>query len=171
LAAADAATRLEAEQAATAAVVARGEHRQAIQALAASQARQRLAAYDVEVRTIRAPIAGHVVRRTAAAGAFVAAASPLFVIEPDGARLVRAELDEAFADRVTARTRAVVTREYQQGQTYPAQVVRVSDLLSGPALADDAASRPDARVVSVMLSLPPAADLRLGQRVVVRFNP
>lgn len=171
LAAADAATRLEAEQAATAASVARGEHRQALQALAATEARQRLAAYDVEVRTIRAPVAGRVVRRTAAVGGYVAAATPLFVIEPAGPRLVRAELDEAFADRVAPNARAVVTREYQQGQTYPAHVVRVSDLLSGPALADDAASRADARVVSVMLSLPPTSDLRLGQRVLVRFIP
>jgi multidrug resistance efflux pump len=171
LAAADAVTRLEAEQAATAASVAGGEHRQALEALNAAAARQRLAAYDVEVRAIRAPVAGHVVRRTVAAGAYVAAATPMFVIEPDGARLVRAELDEAFADRVTPRTHAVVTREYQPGQAYPAHVVRVSDLLSGPALADDAASRTDARVVSVLLSLPPTSDLRLGQRVLVRFNP
>lgn len=171
LADADAATRLEADQAATAASIARGEHRQALEALNASAARQRLAAYDVEVRTIRAPVAGHVVRRTASAGAYVAAAAPLFVIEPAGGRLVRAELDEAFADRVTPNGGAVVTREYQQGRSYPARVIRVSDLLSGPALADDAASRADARVVSVMLSLPPTSDLRLGQRVLVRFNP
>ena len=171
LAAADAATRLEAEQASTAASVARGEHRQALEALNAATARQRLAAYDVEVRTVTSPVAGHVVRRTVSVGAYVAAATPMFVVEPDGARLVRAELDEAFADRVSPKAQAVVTREYQQGRTYPARVIRISDLLSGPALSDDAASRTDARVVSVLLSLPPTSDLRLGQRVIVRFKP
>lgn len=171
LAAADAATRLESDQATTAAAVARGEQRQAIESLHAAEARQRLAAYDVEVRTVRAPIAGRIVRRTAVEGAYVAAAAPLFVLEPNGARRVRAELDEAFADQVTVRTRAVVSREFQRGQTYPAQVMRVSDLLASPSLADDASARTDTRVVSVLLSLPAATDLRLGQRVLVRFTP
>lgn len=170
LAAADAATRLEADQSATAAAIARGERRQAAESLQAAAARQRLAAYDLELRTIRAPIDGRVVRRTAAVGANVAAASPLFVIEPQGSRLVRAELDEAFADRVKPNGQAVVTREYQKGRAYAARVVRVSDLLSSPALADDTASRAEARIVSVILSLPPNADLRLGQRVLVRFQ-
>ena len=170
LAAADAATRLEADQASTAAVVARGEHRQAQQSLHAAEARQRLAAYEVEVRTLRAPAAGQIVRRTATTGAYSAATAPLFVLEPDGPRRVRAELDEAFADRVTSRSHAVVTREYQPGASYPAQVVRVSDVLTGPALADDAVARADTRVVSVTLSLPPGTDLRLGQRVLVRFT-
>ena len=170
LAAADATPRMEAEQAATAAAVSRGEHRQAVESLRAAEARQRLSAFELDVRTVRAPIAGRVVRRTATQGGYVAAATPLFVIEPTGARLVRAELDEAFADRVTQQTRAVVTREYQRGRSYPAQVLRVSDLLAGPALVDEAAARADARVVSVILSLPPTADLRLGQRVLVRFN-
>ncbi|WP_293902910.1 HlyD family efflux transporter periplasmic adaptor subunit [Phenylobacterium sp.] len=171
LAAADAATRSDAEQAQTTAAVARGEQRQALQGMHSAEARQRLAAFDVEAHTVRAPIAGRLVRRTAARGAYVSAAAPLFVLEPNGARLVRAELDEAFADQVTPKTHAVVTREYQQGKSYPATVVRVSDMLAGPSLAEDASGRADTRVVSVLLSLPPNVDLRLGQRVLVRFTP
>jgi len=171
LVAADAATGLDADQAATAATVARGEQRQALEALHAAEARQRIAAYDVDIRTVRAPLAGRIVRRNVGAGAYVAAQAPLFVLEPDGARLVRAELDEAFADRVTTASRAVVTREFQEGRTYAAQVVRVSDLLAGPGLGEEAVARTDARVVNVLLRLPPSADLRLGQRVLVRFTP
>lgn len=170
LASADAGTRLDADQAATAAAVARGELRQATESLRAAESRGRLAAYEVDRRTIRAPVTGRIVRRSVGPGAYVAAQAPLFVVEPDGARLVRAELDEAFAGKVRPGMSATVTREFQQGRAYGAQVVRVSDLLTGPGLADDTApGRADARVVNVMLKLPPTADLRLGQRVLVRF--
>jgi len=171
LAAGDAATRQEADQAGTAAAVAEGERRQAAQALQAAEARRRLAAFEVESRTVRAPVSGKIVRRGPAAGGFVTAAAPLFVLAPDGTRLVRAELDEAFADRVTPQTRAVVTREFQAGGTYAAHVLRIADALGAPSLGDDAPARADARVVTVLLSLSPTADLRLGQRVLVRFEP
>lgn len=171
LAAADAGTRQDAEQAATAAAVARGEQHQALAALHAAEARQQLNAYEVEVRTIRAPRPGRIVRRTTGPGAYVAAATPLFVMEPQGPRVVRAELDEAFADRVTPGMSATVSREFQSGKSYAAKVLRVSDVLGGPALAEDAVARADARVIAVILALPPGADLRLGQRVLVRFAP
>lgn len=171
LAAADAATRQDAEQATTAAAIARGEHHQAQEALRAAEARQRLNAYEVEVRTIRAPRPGRIVRRTAGAGAYAVASTPLFVLEPQGPRLVRAELDEAFADQVAPGMDATISREFQSGHSYAAKVLRVSDVLSGPALPDDAVARADARVIGVVLALPPGADLRLGQRVLVRFAP
>jgi multidrug resistance efflux pump len=171
LAAADAATRQDADQAATAAAIARGEQHQAQEALHAAEARRQLNAYEVEVRTIRAPHPGRIVRRTIAPGAYVAAATPLFVMEPAGPRIVRAELDEAFADRVMPGMSATVSREFQAGRSYAAKVLRVSDVLSGPSLAEDAVARADARVIAVVLALQPGADLRLGQRVLVRFGP
>lgn len=171
LAEADAATRQDTDQAQTLATVAAGEHRQALAALQGAEARRRQAAYEVEVRDVRAPVPGRIVRRAVATGAFVSAATPLFVIEPDGRRVVRAELDEAFADRVKPGMMALVTREFQPGAGYRARVVRVADLLSGAALSDDTAARADARVVSVVLALPDDADLRIGQRVLVRFEP
>jgi multidrug resistance efflux pump len=171
LAAADAATRQDAEQAATAAAVAAGEHRQALAALQTAQARRQLGAYEVEVRDVRAPVSGRVVRRVVAAGAFVSAGAPLFVVEPDGPHVVRAELDEAFADRVKPGMTALVTRQYQQGVSYRARVVRVADVLAGAVLPDESTARADARVVTVVLGLPAGADLRIGQRVLVRFEP
>ncbi|MDB5452761.1 MAG: HlyD family efflux transporter periplasmic adaptor subunit, partial [Caulobacteraceae bacterium] len=171
LASADAATRLEAEQAATAAAISAGEQRQALAALQSAQARRDLEAYEVTVRDIRAPAAGRIVRRTAAAGAFVSVGSPLFVLEPDGRRVVRAELDEAFADRVKPGMTAAVSREFQPGVSYRAQILRVSNILAAPALADDMTPKADSRVVTVTLVLPDGTDLRIGQKVLVRFSP
>ena len=57
------------------------------------------------------------------------------------------------------------------GGAYAAQVLRVSDLLAGPSLPDEPTAKADARVVSVVLTLTAAQDLRLGERVLVRFTP
>ena len=171
LAQADAATRQDAERAATAATMAHAEQGEAAAALRAAQARRELGAYEVQVRSVRATVPGHIVRRAIAPGAYVAAATSLFVLEPDGRRVVRAELDEAFAGRVRPGMAAVATRQFQAGRSYPAHVLRVSDILSGPSLPDEPASKADARVVTVILSLTGAEDLRLGERVLVRFTP
>jgi multidrug resistance efflux pump len=171
LAAQDAATRQDADQAATNAAVARGEQHQAEQGLRAAEAKRRLDAYEVEVRTVRAPVAGTIVRRDAVAGAFVNAAGPLFLLEPDGRRVVRAELDEAFADKVRPGASAVVTPEFREGQSFHARVLRVSDVLSAASLGEEPGARTDTRVVSVLLALDAAPTLRIGQRVLVRFAP
>jgi len=171
LASTDAATAQDSDSAATVAAIARGEQHQAQGALLAAQAERRLAAYEVDVRAVRAPAAGRVVRRAVSSGGYAAAAAPIFTLEPDGARIVRAELDESLADRVRAGMSAVVSKEFQQGRTYSARVLRVSDVLAGPSLVDESGARADARVVSVLLALPADADLRLGQRVLVRFAP
>ena len=171
LASQDALPRQEAEQAATAAAVARGEQRQVSAGLRVAQARRRLDAYEVDVRTVRAPLAGKIVRRDAVVGAYLTAAAPLYLLEPDGRRVVRAELDEAFADRVKPGAAAVVSPEFREGQAYRAHVLRVSDVLSGASLGEEAGGKTDTRVVTVLLALDGPTDLRIGQRVLVRFAP
>lgn len=170
LASADAATRQDADQAATAAHVARGEYDETRQVVLAAQAQQRLDAFEVTSRVVRAPLSGKIVRRTITSGAWTPAAAPLFLVEPDGRRIVRAELDESFSDRVRPGMSALVTKEFQQGRNYHAQVVRVADVLGGATL-DDPAAQADTRVVAVILKLNDGEDLRLGQRVLVRFSP
>jgi len=171
LAQADAGPRQDAERAATAAAVDRSEQRQAAAALQEAQAHRALSLYEVQAREVRAPVSGRIVRRSTSTGAFVSAATSLFVLEPDGRRVVRAELDEAFAGRVAPGAHAMVTPQFQAGASYRAKVLRVSDLLAGPSLPDEPAAKADARVVTVVLALTGAQDLRLGERVLVRFIP
>ncbi len=166
----DAATRQDADQAGTAAAISAAEREQARQALAAAEVRSRLDALEVEVRTLRSPAAGRIIRRSANAGAFVSAAAPIFLLEPDGARIVRAELDETFADQIHAGMRAKVTREFDDTHVYEAHVLRVAEVFASPALNDDAAARSDSRVVGVILTLDAPAPMKLGQRVLVRFE-
>ena len=171
LAKADAGPRQDAERAATAAAIDHSEQRQAQAALREAQARRELSLYEVQAREVRAPFSGRIVRRAAAPGAFVSASTSLFVLEPDGRRVIRAELDEAFAGKVRPGMRAVVTRQYQAGASYSALVLRVSDLLAGPSLPDEPTAKADTRVVTVVLALTGPQDLRLGERVLVRFTP
>ena len=66
---------------------------------------------------------------------------------------------------------AKLKREFQQGRTYRARVLRVADVLAGPVLGDETALRADSRVVTVVLGLPDQTNFRIGQRVLVRFQP
>ena len=166
----DAATRQDADQAATAAAISAAERDQARQALIAAEARTRLEALEVEVRTLRAPAAGRIIRRSANAGAFVSAGGPIYLLEPQGARVVRAELDETFADQVHAGMKARVTREFDDTHAYDAHVLRVAEVFASPALNDDPGARSDSRVVAVILTLDAPAQMKLGQRVLVRFE-
>jgi HlyD family secretion protein len=171
LAAEDAATRQEADQANDGARIAQAEYRQAVQAAHAASARKDLEAYAVGAATLRAAADGRVLRRTAAAGASVAAGAPLFVMETDAPRIVRAEVDETLADKVRVGMAAAVSREFDSSRSYPAHVLRVAQIFGAGVQNDDPTARADTRVVTVIVALDGKADLKLGQRVLVRFTP
>jgi RND family efflux transporter MFP subunit len=171
LAKADAGTGQDADQAAAALAAATADTAQSLAGLQEAQAHQQLARMDLASRSLRAPVAGVLLRRTAVIGSFVTAGTPLFILEPRGPRVVRAELDESFAKAVAVGAKATVLGEYGDGQGYDAVVLRVSGMFGESALSDDATAKADSRVVAVVLSLPTGADFKLGQRVLVRFKP
>lgn len=171
LAAADAATRQDADQANDAARIARAEYRQTVQAARAASARKDLEAYAVGAATLRASANGKVLRRSASAGASVAAGAALFLMETDAPKVVRAEVDESLADRVRVGMPATVTREFDTGRSYPGHVLRVSEIFGAASQNDDPGVRTDTRVITVVVALDGRPDLKLGQRVLVRFAP
>lgn len=166
----EAATTQEVDQAITAEQVAAGEAEEAAQAARVAMARAQLSQAEVASQTIRAPAAGLVLRRMAVAGGSAAAASTLFVIAPEGGRVVRAELDESVSDRVQPGMAAMVSREFDEGAPQRAHVLRVAESFSGALLNDDPAARADSRVLNVILALDGRPAFKLGQRVLVRFT-
>ncbi|CAN5370970.1 HlyD family secretion protein [soil metagenome] len=170
LADADAGTRQDAEQAQSVLAGARDDLRIAQGSAQSAQSRRRLDIYALQARLVTAPVAGRIVRRTATQGAWVAAGAPLFEVEPQGARVVRAELDEAYADRLRPGMTATISLESNPGRTFPARVERVSERFGGSTIAGDPTAPSDTRNLGVLLSLPAGgvAGLRLGQRVLVR---
>jgi multidrug resistance efflux pump len=172
LASADAATRREAEQARQAVAVAVAQTDEAARAVDVARARQRLAELEQTTRTVRAPVSGLILRRTAAVGAAAVAGSgaPLFVLAPDGPRIVRAELDEAFVGRVAPGATAWVTDSGGGGRVLKARVLRISPSFETAALDDQPGGRADGRVLRLVLALDEPNTLRLGQRVLARIG-
>jgi multidrug resistance efflux pump len=135
-------------------------------------ARQHLkqARYEVDVRNVRAPVAGRIVARPAHIADVVSAqsGSELASLLPDSARIVRAELNEAFVAKVSVGMNATVVIETDSGKSWPAKVIRIGDVFGPSKLVEDAQETTDARDVECILELS-TSELRVGQRVQVRF--
>ncbi|QBB71541.1 HlyD family efflux transporter periplasmic adaptor subunit [Pseudolysobacter antarcticus] len=129
------------------------------------------ARYEAERRTLRAPSAGRIVRRNVHVGDSVLAqsATELFQLLPDRSLIVRAELNEAFVDKVHPDMQAEIVRDGDDSKTYNARVVRIGAIFGPSKHGDDPEARPDERDVECVLLLQDK-DLRIGQRVLVRFK-
>ncbi|TCV94062.1 multidrug resistance efflux pump [Luteibacter rhizovicinus] len=127
--------------------------------------------YELAQRTLRAPSNGLVTRVLARPGASVGTENPLIVLLPDTPRLVRAELSETFANNVQPGMHAEVTADGDAKATpRQATVVRVGSVIGPGVLDDDAQARANSRTVECVLSFDTPQDLRIGQRVLVRFT-
>ncbi|MEP7041713.1 MAG: HlyD family efflux transporter periplasmic adaptor subunit [Dokdonella sp.] len=126
---------------------------------------------EVEARTIIAPAAGRIVRRSAHVGDVVSAQSggELFQLLPERTRIVRAELNEAYVDLVKPGMQAEVVRDSDQGTPVIARVLRVGEVFGPSRLTDDPVERAGAHDVECVLQLD-GGDFRIGQRVLVRFR-
>jgi multidrug resistance efflux pump len=146
--------------------------------VAAAEATARVAREQVEQaraeldeRTIVAPAAGRIVRRSVHVGDAVSAqaGAELFQLLPDRPRIVRAELNEAYVDLVKPGMRAEVVRDSDQGTVVGAEVLRVGEVFGPSRLTDDPVERAGAHDVECVLRLD-GGEFRIGQRVLVRFK-
>ncbi|MGN6226122.1 MAG: HlyD family secretion protein [Dyella sp.] len=134
------------------------------------------ARYELGLRTLRAPVDARVVRVGAQTGASVSttAGGPLFTLLPLTPPIVRAELSESFVDAVKVGMPATVSADGggNSSQSWPAHVLRIGSVVGPSTLEDDPQLRANARTVACVLAFdaPPPADVRVGQRVLVRFG-
>ena len=140
--------------------------------VAAAQQRLKQARHEIETRTLRAPVAVRVVARNAHIGDVVSAqsATALFTLLPDAPRIVRAELNEAFVAKVAPGMSADIVAEAGSDKVYKATVTRIGEVFGPSKLVEDAQEASDARDVECILQLQ-SNELRVGQRVQVRFRP
>ena len=166
-----AATGQSAEETTAAVAVLKAEIGAAEAAAKVARAHVEEARAELDARTLQAPASGRVVRRSAHVGDIVSAqaATELFQILPDRARIVRAELNEAYVDQVKPGMQAEVVRDSDQGTAYPARVLRVGEVFGPSRLTDDPVERAGAHDVECVLLLE-SGDFRIGQRVLVRFR-
>ena len=129
------------------------------------------ARYRLEQTEIRAPLDGVIVRRYAnpGVGASTLNVTPMFDLEPAGARIVRAEVTESALPIVSIGQQVSLTPEADQAKTYPGKVLRRAAVFGARKLqSDDPSERTDERVVEVVVSAD-AAPFLIGQRVLVKF--
>lgn len=127
--------------------------------------------YEAELRTLRAPSAGRIVRRNVHVGDSVLAqsANELFQLLPNRPLIVRAELNEAFIDKVHPDMQVEVVPDGDDRKIYSARVLRVGAVFGPSKHGDDPEARPDDRDVECVLLLK-EKNLRIGQHVLVRFK-
>lgn len=128
------------------------------------------ALYEVDVRILRAPVSGRIIARSAHIGDVVSAQATPELVEllPDKPRIVRAELNEGFVAKVSVGMRAQVYSQAASDKTYSATVTRIGDVFGPSKLSEDTQEPTDTRDVECILELA-NSDLRVGQRVLVRF--
>jgi len=172
LAAAEATPRREAEQAADLVAQLQAELAAAQAAVVTAEARVKADEYQVDQRSIRAPLDGRIVKRTARPGDGVSTlnVTPLFVFAPNMPRIVRADLDERFVDRVKVGQAAEVVIDNDGTRTVSARILRVSDVFGVKTPTGEPGERLDLRVVECVLSIEDQT-VRLGQRVLVKIIP
>jgi HlyD family secretion protein len=140
-------------------------------AIGVAQTQLAEARYHLEETIVRAPVNGVIVRRYAnpGTGASTLNVTPMFDLEPAGARIVRAEVSESQLPSVSIGEPVKIVPESDQSKAYPGQVLRQAAVFGARKLqSDDPSERTDERVVEVVVSADGAPFL-IGQRVLVKF--
>jgi HlyD family secretion protein len=136
-----------------------------------AQAALNVAAYQLELTRVRAPVDGRIVRRYAnpGAGASTLNVSTMFDLEPNAPRIVRAEISEADLPRIAVGQAVQIVPESDPAKMFVGKVIRRSDEFGARKLqSDDPNDKTDERVVEVVVSAD-TAPLLIGQRVLVKF--
>ena len=137
-------------------------------------ARQKLdeARYELKQRSLLAPFGADVVKMAAQVGASVSPSSgPLFTLLPNKPRIVRAELNESFVGTVKPGMHAEVSANSgSPDMHWSAHVLRISKVYGPATLDNDPQVRANARTVECVLAFDQPSDLRIGERVTVRFD-
>ena len=138
--------------------------------VAAAQLKQ--AEFEVEVRQIRAPFDGRIVKRNAKPGDGISTlnVTELFQLAPVAPRIVRADIDEAFIDHEKVGMPAENISETNPDQKWQGKIIRIGEVFGSRKQTDDPNERQDVRVVDTVLSLN-NEHVRIGQRVLVKILP
>jgi HlyD family secretion protein len=140
-------------------------------AVTVAQTQVAQAQYAEELTIVRAPVDGRIVRRYAnpGVGASTLNVTPMFDLEPNTARIVRAEVAESAQPFVSVGQSVQLAPEADQAHTWPGKVLRIAPVYGARKLqSDDPSERTDERVVEVVVSADGAPFL-IGQRVLVKF--
>jgi HlyD family secretion protein len=149
------------------------EYRLAALNVVTAEKRLALAKHEIEARTVRAPLDGRIIRRSAKPGdgASTQTVTELFLLAPDAPKVVKAELDEQMVNAVKPGQDAEIILEFEDAQNFKGKVLRIGEVFGLPKNKDDPNAVQDTRVVELVVSIEDAEKLRIGQRVIVQVKP
>jgi multidrug resistance efflux pump len=135
----------------------------------ARQARLAEASHALDERAVRAPADGEVLRLLAAVGDVVGPQAPQPVLQfcPERPRIIRAEVPQEFADRVSAGQSVSIQDDARLADLGRGKVARVSHWFTQRrSVLQEPAVRNDVRTLECIIQVEPGrAPLRIGQRV------
>lgn len=137
-----------------------------------AQFRQGMAEHEAELRTIRAPVDGVIVRQSARVGeAFsTQAMTELFSILPDKAKIIRAEIPEEFLGAIAPDVPVEIVTDNNPAAPFAGTVVRVSPVLTQAKRGETNDERSDIRTASAIIRVDGNVPLTVGQRVVIKTS-
>jgi len=147
-------------------------------AVAKQQAQLEKAKYGRRLMTLTAPEDGKIVRSFVADGLMIGAQTrqPAFLFQPKGKLIIRAEVDQEFASRLTLDQDASLQEEGSPGVKWAGKVIRLSDGYlpkRSNSSMPDAFMLNDARVLECIISIEHGNDpppFRVGQRIKVSIG-
>jgi HlyD family secretion protein len=123
---------------------------------------------------LRAPRAGKVLRIFVSPGELLTTPPKRMAIQfcSDEPRIIRAEVEQAFAGRLAVGLPAAVQDDRTAGPSWRGRVARISDWYTQRRqVADEQLQLKDVRTLECLIALEPdQPDLRIGQRVRVTIN-
>ncbi len=148
------------------------EEQSAKATLSMSQQKLTEARYELKLRSLLAPFDAQITHVSGQPGASVSPTSgPLFTLLPTKPRIVRAELNESFVGVIKPGMHAEVSASNDAQNTHwSAHVLRIGQVYGPATLENDPQVRANARTVECVLAFDQPQDLRIGQRVLVRFD-
>jgi multidrug resistance efflux pump len=175
MAAADAVPRKEIDAANRALDLARAESDQASVAVALAENRLAIAGLDVAAREVRAPVAGVILRSSARVGDATTTntVTEMFLLAPDGARVLKGQLNEQFVGQVQPGQEASLISERDGDIALSGRVLRIAPIFGTPGQGQSVAGQTESNSVEIVISIDGTAarDLILGERLVARIRP
>jgi HlyD family secretion protein len=127
----------------------------------------------VKEHTLRAPGNGKVLRVLVNEGETLGAnpRQPALVFCPEGPLVVRAEVEQEFADRVVLNQKATIQDDTRSGPTWSGKVTRISDWFTHRrSILLEPLQFNDVRTLECIIEVDGTTPLRIGQRVRVTLE-
>ena len=155
--------------------LARAEADQSRVAVALAENRLAIARLDVAAREVRAPVAGVILRSSARVGDATTTntVTEMFLLAPDGARVLKGMLNEQFVGQVQPGQEASLISERDGDVALRGRVLRIAPIFGMPGQSPSNPAQSEPTSVEIFISIEDeAADgLILGERLIARIRP